>query len=137
MLKAGGDAILSPTLLEALALRLERKEQALLLLNRRGWATSLLCRECGQQSACPNCSVNLTLHDGGRHSLCHYCGHRITAPRACPSCGGAYLKLQGITAVTGLGLFAIPTAILVSGFNEKIAKHKHHMHYCPHCGKEL
>ncbi|HVQ28994.1 MAG TPA: primosomal protein N', partial [Vicinamibacteria bacterium] len=84
VLKAGGDAILSPPLLEALALRLERKEQALLLLNRRGWATSLLCRECGQQSVCPNCSVNLTLHDGGRHSLCHYCGHRITAPRACP-----------------------------------------------------
>ena len=84
-----------PPLLEALALRLQRNEQALLLLNRRGWATSLLCRECGQQSVCPNCSVNLTLHDGGRQSLCHYCGHRITAPRACPTCGGAYLKLQG------------------------------------------
>lgn len=42
-----------------------------------------------------------------------------------------------LTAITGLGLFAIPTAILVSGFNEKVAKHKHHPHYCPHCGKEL
>jgi len=95
VLRAGGDAILSPPLQEALAERLEKKEQAILLLNRRGWATSLLCRECGQQSVCPNCSVSLTLHDGGRESLCHYCGHRITAPRACPSCGGAYLKLQG------------------------------------------
>ena len=57
VLKAGGDAILSPTLQEALSFRLERNEQALLLLNRRGWATSLLCRECGQQSACPNCNL--------------------------------------------------------------------------------
>jgi primosomal protein N' (replication factor Y) len=95
VLRAGGDAILSPPLREALALRLERKEQALLLLNRRGWATSLLCRECGQQGVCPNCSVCLTLHEGGRRALCHYCGHAVSTPRACPSCRGAYLKLQG------------------------------------------
>jgi primosomal protein N' (replication factor Y) (superfamily II helicase) len=95
VLKEGGDPILSPPLREALAERLVRKEQALLLLNRRGWATSLVCRECGHQAVCPNCSVCLTLHDGGRHSLCHYCGHRTEAARACPSCRGAYLKLQG------------------------------------------
>jgi primosomal protein N' (replication factor Y) len=95
VLKAGGDAILSPLLREALEARLLRNEQALLLLNRRGWAQSLVCRECGQQAACPNCSVCITLHDGGRHALCHYCGHRVETPRACPVCKGAYLKLQG------------------------------------------
>jgi primosomal protein N' (replication factor Y) len=95
VLKAGGDPILSPPLRDALATRLDRKEQALLLLNRRGWATSLVCRECGQQALCPNCSVCLTFHDAGRQALCHYCAHRVEAPRVCPSCQGAYLKLQG------------------------------------------
>jgi primosomal protein N' (replication factor Y) len=95
VLKAGGDPILSPPLLEALGDRLTRKEQSLLLLNRRGWATSLLCRECGLEAACPNCSVSLVLHGGGRTALCHYCGHQDRAPTACGSCRGAYLRLTG------------------------------------------
>ena len=95
VLRAGGDPILSPTLRKALEARLSRREQALLLLNRRGWATSLLCRECGDQAACPNCSVSLTLHQGGRTALCHYCGHEAPAAAACVSCGGAYLRLNG------------------------------------------
>jgi primosomal protein N' (replication factor Y) len=95
VLRAGGEPVLSPTLREALAARLERREQALLLLNRRGYATSLLCRECGEQAACPNCSVSLTLHQGGTRALCHYCGHDVRAPAACPSCRGAYLRLTG------------------------------------------
>ncbi len=95
VLRRGGDSILSPPLREALALRLERHEQSLLLLNRRGYATSLLCRECGQQAMCPNCSVSLTLHHGGRTALCHYCGHESQAPTTCPSCRGAYLRLAG------------------------------------------
>jgi len=95
VLKAGGDAILSPALRAALESRLERGEQSLVLLNRRGYATSLLCRECGQQAMCPNCSVALTLHHGGRTALCHYCGHERPSPTACPSCQGAYLRLSG------------------------------------------
>jgi primosomal protein N' (replication factor Y) len=95
VLKAGGDPILSPPLREALADRLARREQALLLLNRRGWATSLLCRECGLEAACPNCSVSLVLHEGGGTALCHYCGHQGRAPTACGSCRGAYLRLTG------------------------------------------
>jgi primosomal protein N' (replication factor Y) len=95
VLRAGGDPILSPALREALADRLARREQSLLLLNRRGYATSLLCRECGQEAMCPNCSVSLTLHHGGRSALCHYCGHEGRAPTACPSCHGAYLRLTG------------------------------------------
>jgi primosomal protein N' (replication factor Y) len=95
VLKAGGDAVLSPALRDALARRLDRKEQSLLLLNRRGYATSLLCRECGLLAACPNCSVSLTLHDGGRRALCHYCGYQTPAPRQCSGCRGAYLRLAG------------------------------------------
>ncbi|PYQ18471.1 MAG: primosomal protein N', partial [Acidobacteria bacterium] len=95
VLRAGGDPILSPVLREALAARLTRGEQSLLLLNRRGWATSLLCRECGAQASCPNCSVSLTLHQGGRTALCHYCGHEAPAAAVCVSCGGAYLRLSG------------------------------------------
>jgi primosomal protein N' (replication factor Y) len=95
VLKAGGEPVLSPTLRDALAARLARREQALLLLNRRGYATSLLCRECGEQAACPNCSVSLTLHQGGSRALGHYCGHDVRAPPACPSCQGAYLRLTG------------------------------------------
>ena len=95
VLRAGGDPILSPALRDALAARLTRHEQSLLLLNRRGYATSLLCRECGQEAMCPNCSVSLTLHRGGRSALCHYCGHEAKAPATCPSCRGAYLRLTG------------------------------------------
>jgi primosomal protein N' (replication factor Y) len=94
-LKSGADPILTPALREALASCLERGEQALLLLNRRGYATSLLCRECGMQAACPNCSVSLTLHRGGRVALCHYCGHETQAPASCAACRGEYLRLSG------------------------------------------
>jgi primosomal protein N' (replication factor Y) len=95
VLRAGGDPILSPALKAALEARLARGEQSLVLLNRRGYATSLLCRECGQQAMCPNCSVALTLHHGGRTALCHYCGHEQPSPSSCPSCRGAYLRLSG------------------------------------------
>jgi primosomal protein N' (replication factor Y) len=95
MIKAGGDPILGPALQSALAARLDRREQALVLLNRRGYATSLLCRECGQEATCPNCSVSLTLHRGGSRALCHYCGHDIRSPGACPACRGVYLRLTG------------------------------------------
>jgi primosomal protein N' (replication factor Y) len=95
VLRAGGDAILSPPLRDALEARLARQEQALLLLNRRGYATCLLCRECGAQASCPNCSVALTVHGAGKRALCHYCGHDVKAPAACPTCRGAYLRLTG------------------------------------------
>jgi primosomal protein N' (replication factor Y) len=95
VMKAGGDAILTPPLRDALAQRLLRKEQALLLLNRRGYAISLLCRECGQEADCPNCSVSLALHEGGRRAVCHYCAFQTAPPAACPACKGAYLKQRG------------------------------------------
>lgn len=95
VLKAGGDPILTPPLRDAIEIRLRRKEQTLLLLNRRGYAISLLCRECGLEADCPNCSVSLALHEGGRRAVCHYCGHQAPPARVCPSCQGEYLKQRG------------------------------------------
>ncbi|HVR70749.1 MAG TPA: primosomal protein N' [Vicinamibacteria bacterium] len=94
-MRAGADPVLTPVLREALAARLARGEQSLLLLNRRGYATSLLCRECGQSASCPNCSVLVTVHQAGRAAQCHYCGFQSPAPRACSFCKGEYLRLTG------------------------------------------
>jgi primosomal protein N' (replication factor Y) len=95
VLRQGGDPILTPPLLEALRDRLARREQALLLLNRRGYATLLLCRECGTELLCRNCSVVLTVHQAGRSVECHYCGLRERTPTRCASCNGEYLRLTG------------------------------------------
>lgn len=95
VLRQGGDPILTPPLVLALQERLRRGEQALLLLNRRGYATMLLCRECGSELSCPNCSVALTAHDGGRRVECHYCAFHSRAPTTCGSCNGEYLRLTG------------------------------------------
>ena len=80
--EAGGDPILTPAAARGRSsARLERGEQALLLLNRRGYATSLLCRECGQQAACPNCSVVAHRCTApARTAVCHYCGYLTEAP---------------------------------------------------------
>jgi primosomal protein N' (replication factor Y) len=94
-MRAGGDPVLTPPLREALTKRLARGEQALLLLNRRGYAQCLLCRECGAQAMCPSCSVSLTVHRTGERMLCHYCGHEARAQRLCGACGGEYLRLTG------------------------------------------
>jgi primosomal protein N' (replication factor Y) (superfamily II helicase) len=93
--KAGDDPVLTNPLRAALEKRLERKEQSLLLLNRRGFATSLLCRECGTQLACKNCSVLLAIHYGGARAVCHYCGFECATPDTCGACKGSYMKLSG------------------------------------------
>jgi primosomal protein N' (replication factor Y) len=94
-LRAGQDPILTTPLLSAIEQRLERAEQVVLLLNRRGYAQCLVCRECGVQAVCPNCSVSLTVHERGRLVECHYCGHERESPRSCAGCGGEYLRLTG------------------------------------------
>ncbi|MCM2258334.1 MAG: primosomal protein N' [Vicinamibacteria bacterium] len=111
-LRAGDSPILTAPLREALELRLSRGEQSLLLLNRRGWATSLLCRECGEPLGCPRCSVALTLHERGALARCHYCGHDVRAPDACAGCKGVYLRLTGFGTERVLEAVqaALPTA---------------------------
>jgi len=82
--------ILSEKLSQAIADRLEKREQTILFLNRRGFSTSLLCSNCGAARNCPNCSVALTFHRNpaaaGRLS-CHLCGHTAAVPKKCPECG--------------------------------------------------
>ena len=91
----GADTILSARLVEGLEDRLERGEQALVLLNRRGYAASVLCRQCGQTLECPNCSVTLTFHRHAGRVRCHYCNYSQAHPNVCPHCAGPYLERIG------------------------------------------
>ena len=93
----GPDAVLSRALKDALAARIERKEQALVLLNRRGFATAVFCRQCAGTLECPNCSVSLVVHGEGhaRRANCHYCNYSTRVPAACPHCSGPYLEQAG------------------------------------------
>ncbi|KIH76218.1 primosomal protein N' [Geoalkalibacter ferrihydriticus DSM 17813] len=86
---------LAPELMEALSATLERKEQALLLLNRRGFAPYLLCRECGATFRCPNCEITLTYYQSRRRLRCHYCDYVQRPPERCSGCGGTSIEPEG------------------------------------------
>jgi primosomal protein N' (replication factor Y) len=92
---SGPDVILSGPLCDALADRLERREQSIVLLNRRGFATSVFCRECASTLECPNCSVSLTVHRAARKARCHYCNHAMPLPKTCANCAGPFLEQIG------------------------------------------
>jgi len=91
----GPDVILSATLRDAMASRLERGEQAIVLLNRRGFATVVFCRECGETLECPNCSVSLTVHKAAGRARCHYCNYAMALPKVCGKCRGPFLEQLG------------------------------------------
>jgi primosomal protein N' (replication factor Y) len=93
----GPDVIIGRMLKDALLARLDRKEQALVLLNRRGFATAVFCRQCAGTLDCPNCSVSLVVHGEGssRRARCHYCNFSMRVPPACPLCAGPYLEQAG------------------------------------------
>jgi primosomal protein N' (replication factor Y) len=88
-------AILSEKLRAAISDRLEKKEQTILFLNRRGFSTSLLCSNCGKARDCPNCSVALTFHRTNARLSCHLCGHSAAVPKRCPECGQDALIYAG------------------------------------------
>ena len=94
----GADVALSRPLIEGIAARLTRGEQALVLLNRRGVSTAVLCRQCGRTLECPHCSVAMTVHGHGAraHARCHYCDHRDRIPTTCPECAAPYLEHLGV-----------------------------------------
>ncbi len=73
----------------------ERREKAVILLNRRGFAAFVLCRDCGHVPACKDCSVSLTYHEVGGRLVCHHCGHSEALPTACPECGSLFLRQFG------------------------------------------
>lgn len=82
-------------LIDAIAARLARGEQVLLLQNRRGFSPYAVCGECGHILCCGRCNVPLTLHGGGRRAVCRYCGRDISTPAVCPACGNGPLMPQG------------------------------------------
>ena len=88
-------APVSESLRAAIALRLEEKTQAMVLINRRGYSWSLLCRSCGAFVQCENCSIALTYHKSRQRLECHYCGYAIRPPKKCPKCNGEYMYFVG------------------------------------------
>ena len=93
--KSGGPAIVSERLRTAVDRRLEKGEQTILFLNRRGFATSLACPACGEAIGCPHCSVTLTFHRKAERLVCHICGHQRVAPRRCPECKDPSIRFAG------------------------------------------
>ncbi|HEV8132484.1 MAG TPA: primosomal protein N' [Acidobacteriota bacterium] len=93
--KRGKATLISDLLKEAIQERLRKKEQAMILLNRRGYAPILVCRSCGNVMTCQQCSVSLTFHQEGRRLVCHYCGYTRSVPQNCVECAGEYLFMVG------------------------------------------
>lgn len=96
-LKSGNRGIFSRGLAESLAEVIERGEQAIIFLNRRGTATYIFCRECGTTLKCPNCETPLTLHlENKEHLLCHRCGYTRQKPKTCPACASTQIREYGL-----------------------------------------
>lgn len=87
--------VFSDEVLDAIEQTRARGEQTIILLNRRGYASFVLCRSCGESIMCPNCEVTLTYHRGDRVLVCHYCNHRERAPSQCPVCQSKYIYYVG------------------------------------------
>ncbi|HSD45147.1 MAG TPA: primosomal protein N', partial [Pyrinomonadaceae bacterium] len=94
-LRHGKPRVFSDELLQAIQETHARGEQSIILLNRRGYSSFILCRSCGETIQCPNCDVTLTYHRSERVIVCHYCNHRQAVPKVCPSCGKKYIYYVG------------------------------------------
>jgi primosomal protein N' (replication factor Y) len=94
-LQSGNRSIFSLLLQKKLRERLEQGEQAMLFLNRRGYSTFVVCRECGYVVSCPNCDIALTYHSQGQAMRCHYCDHNERPPLICPECASRYIRFFG------------------------------------------
>lgn len=95
-LKENNKSIFSRELYEAIKETLEKKEQIILFLNRRGFSTFVSCRKCGFVFKCKNCDVPLTYHSDKKYLICHYCGSTAEIPKVCPKCGSKYVKYFGV-----------------------------------------
>ncbi|HWQ72809.1 MAG TPA: primosomal protein N' [Desulfitobacteriaceae bacterium] len=94
-LMQGNRSIFSFSLQAKLKERVLKGEQSMLFLNRRGYSTFVVCRECGYSTRCPNCDVSLTFHSVGNKMCCHYCNHEEEPPHRCPQCGSRYIRFFG------------------------------------------
>lgn len=93
--QTGKESVLSRRLIEETTATLERGEQAMILLNRRGYSAWVMCRSCGDTIQCRDCAVAMTYHKGRRMLLCHYCGYKAPVPKVCPKCGSEYVQFLG------------------------------------------
>jgi primosomal protein N' (replication factor Y) (superfamily II helicase) len=91
----GRPEVFAPALVAALEETHARGEQSIVLLNRRGYSSFILCRSCGERINCTNCDVTLTFHRAERSLVCHYCDFRQRVPEACPACGGPFMHYVG------------------------------------------
>ncbi|MGT2949382.1 primosomal protein N' [Streptococcus devriesei] len=86
---------LTPVLIDKIKERLDRQEQVVLMLNRRGYSSFIMCRDCGYVDNCPNCDISLTLHMDTKTMNCHYCGFSKGIPHTCPNCGSKKIRYYG------------------------------------------
>lgn len=85
----------TPYLIDKIKDRLAKKEQVVLMLNRRGYSSFIMCRDCGYVDECPNCDISLTLHMDTKTMNCHYCGYQKPIPRTCPNCHSSSIRYYG------------------------------------------
>ena len=91
-LQKGNKSVFSDTLRDAIEETVKSGEQAIILLNRRGFSTFVMCRDCGESIQCPNCAVALVYHAKQAQLVCHYCGHTEPVPKVCPKCGSKRIR---------------------------------------------
>jgi primosomal protein N' (replication factor Y) (superfamily II helicase) len=91
----GKDAVFSPELLAAIEETHSKNEQSIILLNRRGYSSFVLCRSCGESIRCQNCDITLTFHKREQSLICHYCSFKTRAPRKCPQCDSKFIFFIG------------------------------------------
>ena len=93
--ETGQEQVVSRKLAEEIRQRLDRREQVMILLNRRGYSPLVLCRACGSRMECRNCAVAMTHHQRSRRMVCHYCGFMAPVPKLCGECGSEYVHFLG------------------------------------------
>ena len=93
--ETGKEQVISRKLIEQIKQRLDRKEQVMVLLNRRGYSPVALCRACGNRMECRNCAIAMTHHKGSNRMVCHYCGFMAPVPKVCGECGSEYVYFLG------------------------------------------
>ncbi|WP_026073297.1 primosomal protein N' [Robertmurraya massiliosenegalensis] len=94
-LRDGNRSMFSRTLIEGLKERLEKKQQIVLFLNKRGHSSFVMCRDCGYVVNCPNCDISLTYHRFNQQMKCHYCGYEAPVPQRCPECNSEHIRYFG------------------------------------------
>jgi primosomal protein N' (replication factor Y) len=127
-LRAGNRSIFSRALHQAIDETLARGEQAILLLNRRGTASFIICRDCGHIESCPRCDLPLTYHQPYRNLVCHQCGRREPIPEKCPACGSDRIRYFGLGTerVEEMVAKEWPDARIVRWDRDTVADHDSH-----------